>query len=175
MQVVNGKFLDWHSLEVLRPLDAALPDHNRHPVPLVRMIDERPLSDFAADQIGRRLSEIGAFVNQAVPVPEPLVGLAPFADPAPVARDVIAQLASLPLDYPASFRLPDRLASPLKPCFDESGRMDIGAGIALVRGGSELASEMPLLGRAVTLMKEARIPLLREYMSRRIASLAPSK
>ena len=31
------------------------------------------------------------------------------------------------------------------------------------------------LRRAVTLMKEARIPLLREFMSRRIASLAPSK
>src|SRR4051812_30192489 len=81
LQVVYGAILDWQSIEVLRRLDAALPNQNRQAVSLVAMIDERPLSDFAADRIGRRLSEVGTFVHQAVPVPKPLIGLAPFADP----------------------------------------------------------------------------------------------
>ena len=143
LQVVHGAILDWQSIEALRRLDAALPDRNRQPVPLVMMIDERPLSDFAADRIGRRLSEVGTYRDQAIPVPEPLIGVAPFVDPVPVAREVIADFISLPWDCLVSFRLPDRLASALRPCFDVSGRMDVGAGLALVRG-EELATEMPI-------------------------------
>lgn len=144
LEVTHGMFLDWASTAALSPLDPALPNQDRQPISLTAMIDERPLSDFAADRIGRRLTEVGTYVEQGIPVPEPLVGLAPFADPPPIAREVVAEFASLPWEYKFSLRLPRPIGSALENLFDESGRMDVGAGISLVRSSEALEGEYPL-------------------------------
>lgn len=144
LRVTHGMFLDWASTPALSPLDPALPKTDRQPIPLAAMLDERPLSDFAADRIGRRLSEVGAYIEQALPVPEPLASVPHFADPAPVARDVVAEFASLPWDYVFSLRLPRPIGSTLEPLFDESGRWEIGGGLSLVRVGDGLQEAFPL-------------------------------
>jgi hypothetical protein len=144
LQVTHGIFLDWAGVPALEPLDAALPQPDRQPIPLAAMIDERPLSDFAADRIGRRLVEGGTYVEQAVPLPEPLVGLAPFWNPAAVAHQVVAEFASLPWDYVFSLRLPRPIGSALEPLFGEGERLDVGGGISLLRSAEGLDAEYPL-------------------------------
>lgn len=142
LHTTYGITIDWRSAEALRPVDAVLPKRLGHPLLLAAMIDERPLSDFALDRITRKLDEVGTFID--VDTPAPIVELAAFADTAAVAKEIVGEFASLPWDYLVSLRLPDRLASTLRLCFDESGRMDVGAGIALVRGVEALATELPL-------------------------------
>jgi putative membrane-bound dehydrogenase-like protein len=88
------------------------------------------------------------------------------SDPSPVVRLYLASACQrLPLDE--RWSILERLASHGEDAGDPNLPL-------MVWYASEPMAAADLK-RAVTFMKEARIPLLREYMSRRIASLAPSK
>ncbi|WP_238273034.1 HEPN domain-containing protein [Methylobacterium cerastii] len=144
LQVIYGVILAWQTIDVLLPLNDVVPKQDRLPVPLSAMIDERPVSDFAADRIGRLLSDLGTFQDMAIPIPEQLVGLVPFADPAPIARRIVDEFASLPWDYVFSLRLPRSIGTVLATLMDGVGPMEIGGGISLVRTGDALQEQFPL-------------------------------
>ncbi|KQO66603.1 MULTISPECIES: HEPN domain-containing protein [Methylobacterium] len=144
LRVIYGTILAWQTLDALIPLNDVVPKQDRLPVPLTAMIDERPVSDFAADRIGRLLSNLGTFQDMAIPLPEQLVSLAPFADPAPIAQRIVGEFASLPWDYVFSLRLPRSIGTVLATLMDATGPMDIGGGISLVRTSDALQAQFPL-------------------------------
>ncbi|KQP62131.1 HEPN domain-containing protein [Methylobacterium sp. Leaf112] len=152
LEVAYGVMLGWQSLDVLLPLNDVVPALDKLPVPLKTMIDERPVSDFAADRIGRQLSVVGTYREMGVPVPEPLIGLASFADPGAIARQVVTDFASLPWEYLFSLRLPRSIGSVMATVIDETGRMEIGAGVALVRSSDVLKEQFPLPHQSSMLM-----------------------
>jgi hypothetical protein len=88
------------------------------------------------------------------------------SDPSPVVRLYLASACQrLPLD--ARWSIVERLAGHAEDVGDPN--LPLMIWYAAEPMG---AADLP---RAVTFMKDARIPLLREFMSRRIASLASSK
>jgi putative membrane-bound dehydrogenase-like protein len=88
------------------------------------------------------------------------------SDPSPVVRLYLASACRrLPLDE--RWSIVERLAGRAEDAADQNLPL-------LIWYAAEPMAAVDLR-RAVTLMKEARIPLLREFMSRRIASLTPSK